>query len=64
MIFFKIQECPSLDIEDITLESVYDRVGLSYQSEKNYAQYRCKQLSDNNTQRIEDNIKAEPTSNW
>ncbi|KAI1693352.1 nuclear factor related to kappa-B-binding protein [Ditylenchus destructor] len=31
-------DCPSLDISDITLEEVYDRVGICYQSEKNFAQ--------------------------
>uniref|UniRef100_A0A914CQJ6 Uncharacterized protein n=2 Tax=Acrobeloides nanus TaxID=290746 RepID=A0A914CQJ6_9BILA len=30
-------DCPSLDITDITLEEVYERSGISYQSEKNFA---------------------------
>ncbi|KAH7727464.1 hypothetical protein AAVH_05124 [Aphelenchoides avenae] len=30
-------DCPSLDIRDITLEEVYDRAGISYQSERNFA---------------------------
>jgi hypothetical protein len=31
-------ECPSLDISDITLEEVYDRAGIAFQSERNFAQ--------------------------
>uniref|UniRef100_A0A7E4V6R6 DUF4211 domain-containing protein n=1 Tax=Panagrellus redivivus TaxID=6233 RepID=A0A7E4V6R6_PANRE len=30
--------CPSLDTSDITLEKVYERSGLSFQSERNFAQ--------------------------
>lgn len=35
-----------MDIDDITLEGVYERVGISYQSEKNYTQYRWKKQDD------------------
>uniref|UniRef100_A0AC35TQ91 Coiled-coil domain-containing protein n=1 Tax=Rhabditophanes sp. KR3021 TaxID=114890 RepID=A0AC35TQ91_9BILA len=31
-------DAPSLDIDDCTLEEVYNRAGLSYQSERNFAQ--------------------------
>uniref|UniRef100_A0A1I7RPB9 HSF_DOMAIN domain-containing protein n=2 Tax=Bursaphelenchus xylophilus TaxID=6326 RepID=A0A1I7RPB9_BURXY len=34
-------DCPTLDTSGITLESVYERVGLSYQSEKNHAINVC-----------------------
>ncbi|CAD5210416.1 unnamed protein product [Bursaphelenchus okinawaensis] len=34
-------DCPTLDTAGITLESVYERVGLSYQSEKNHALNVC-----------------------
>jgi len=30
-------DCPSLDISDITLEEVYERAGICFQSEKNFA---------------------------
>jgi len=32
-----LQDCPSLDISDITLEEVYERAGICFQSEKNFA---------------------------
>ncbi|KAI6194779.1 hypothetical protein M3Y96_01161400 [Aphelenchoides besseyi] len=58
-------DCPSLDIDGITLEEVYERVGLSYQSEKNYALYR-KQLVEeqaaeqSKTTVQESEVKIEP----
>jgi hypothetical protein len=30
-------DCPSLDITDITLEEVYERTGISFQTERNFS---------------------------
>lgn len=32
-----LQDCPSYDISDLYLEEVYDRAGVSFQSERNFA---------------------------
>ena len=40
------QNCPSLDTSDITLEDVYERSGLSFQSERNFVQWPQGQVNN------------------
>ncbi|KAI6217398.1 hypothetical protein M3Y99_01769200 [Aphelenchoides fujianensis] len=39
-------ECPSLDLNGIVLEEAYERAGLSFVAEKNFARQRLRQLLD------------------
>ncbi|KAI6218182.1 hypothetical protein M3Y99_01728500 [Aphelenchoides fujianensis] len=40
------EECPSLDLNGIVLEEAYERAGLSFVAEKNFARQRLRQLLD------------------
>uniref|UniRef100_A0A915DMI3 Uncharacterized protein n=1 Tax=Ditylenchus dipsaci TaxID=166011 RepID=A0A915DMI3_9BILA len=51
-------DCPSLDISDITLEEVYDRVGISFQSERNFAIF----VNKNRSKELENTVPTTPGS--